>query len=153
MYTFSVARESKSGLPPHCLGFYIRNNYTNTAGRTLLNEGSPHRIGRYLQHTSNERNEHPYLSSIRTRDPTNKAATDLRLRRNNHRHPLLENKIYRTLKRLLALINNNILGHFPGKESERGREKSKLMVNMNCLNTYCCSVMVALNCYCCKRHI
>ena len=55
--------------------------HTHTLGRTPLNEWSARRRGRYLHHTqqTQEANNHG-LSGIRTRNPTNRVAADLRLR-------------------------------------------------------------------------
>jgi len=63
-----------------------RERERERGSRTPLNEWSARRRGRYLHntHNSQETNIH-FLSGIRTRDPSSKAAADLR--RRPHSHP------------------------------------------------------------------
>jgi hypothetical protein len=64
-------------------------DHTHTHGRTPLDEWSARRRGLYLHRTTQHTNIHA-PSMIRTRDPSNQAAADLRLRPCGHwdRHAL-----------------------------------------------------------------
>jgi len=62
---------------------------TQTPGRTPLNERSARLRGRYLHNTQQTKQTNIHaLSGIRTRDPNNRAAEDLRLRPHSHRDRL-----------------------------------------------------------------
>jgi hypothetical protein len=69
----------------HFRGFLI--THIQTHGRTPLDEWSDRRRGLYLHRTTqhiNTTDKHPYPSGIRTRDPSNQVAADLRLRSRGH---------------------------------------------------------------------
>ena len=54
---------------------------THTPGSTPLNERAPRRRGRYVHNTQQTQETKIHaLSGIRTRDPSNQATADLRLR-------------------------------------------------------------------------
>jgi hypothetical protein len=79
-----VAQQPKSG-PGHLI-VEVSTHHTHTLGRTPLNELSAHCRGRYLHNTQQpqEMNIHA-LSGIRTCDPSNQAASYIRLRPHDHR--------------------------------------------------------------------
>jgi hypothetical protein len=82
----SVAQQPNSGLGRLSVDVSRSHTDTHTLGRTPLNEWSARRRGRYLHNTkqTQETNIHDF-SGIRTRDPSNQAASDLRLRPQGHR--------------------------------------------------------------------
>jgi hypothetical protein len=67
-------------------GVFCAHTHTHTHGRTPLHEWSAHRIGRYLHITQQTQQTNiNVLNAFRTRDPSNRAAADLRLIPNGHR--------------------------------------------------------------------
>jgi hypothetical protein len=62
------------------------HTHTHTLGRTPLNKWSARRRGRYLHNTQQTQQMNIHINSgIRTRDSSNQAASDLRLRPHGHR--------------------------------------------------------------------
>ena len=70
------------------------DTHTHTPGRTHLEEESARHRGRSLHnvHQTQETNIHA-LSGFRTRDPSNRAAADLRFRPHGHRDRLSEHSV------------------------------------------------------------
>jgi hypothetical protein len=85
---FYGATTNSGPRPHHCRNFAITLRHT-TVVRTSLNEWPARGRGRYIPNTqsSQDTNIHA-LISIRTRDPSNRAAADLRLRPHGHRDQL-----------------------------------------------------------------
>ena len=78
-YGAAAHNESRA---PHRLGFWI----IHVEGRAPQNDWSARRRGRYLRNTQHTRvTKNHVLSGIRTGDPCNQAAADLRLRPKSHR--------------------------------------------------------------------
>jgi hypothetical protein len=86
-YFIFLAQQLNSGLGRLVVEASTLQTIRHTLGRTPLNECSARRRGRYLHNTqqTQETNIHA-LSGIRTRDPSNRAAADIRLRKHGHRN-------------------------------------------------------------------
>ena len=98
-FSVCVGLEPKIGSrPPRSWRSYIIHNetdrqtqththtHTNTPARTALNEGSARRRGRYLHNKQQTQETNiPSISGSRNRDPSNRAAADLRPRPHGHR--------------------------------------------------------------------
>jgi hypothetical protein len=80
---------------------------THTPGRTPLNEWSQRRRGRYLHNTQQTQEKNIIvLSGIWTRNPSDQAAVDLRLRQYDHRDWLNEHVYSELISTTLTNSNN-----------------------------------------------
>jgi hypothetical protein len=84
-----AAKRPKTDLRLLNFEFSISHTITHTPGRTPLNERSPRLRCHYLHNTQQTQDTNIHaLSGVRSLDPKNEAASDLRLRPRGNRHRL-----------------------------------------------------------------